>query len=77
MVVLHRLSKLQKGCTRLADESDKVYQLLDHGRWSSPASSTTKTGRHDILVTEIFAESDVKHQKQSEFFFQNMPDIFS
>jgi hypothetical protein len=23
--------------------SDKVYQLLAHGRWFSPASSTTKT----------------------------------
>jgi hypothetical protein len=31
--------------------SDKVYQLLAHGRWFSPgtpASSTTKAGRHDI-----------------------------
>jgi hypothetical protein len=30
--------------------SDKVYQLLAHGRWfspSTPASSTTKTSRHD------------------------------
>jgi hypothetical protein len=46
-----RLCKLQKGCTRLAARSDKVYQLLAHGRWFSPgtpASSTTKTGRHDI-----------------------------
>ena len=43
-----RLCKLQKGCTRLAAASDKVYQLLAHGRWFSPASSTTKTGRHDI-----------------------------
>jgi len=37
--------------TRLATASDKVYQLLAHGRWFSPgtpASSTTKTGRHDI-----------------------------
>jgi hypothetical protein len=24
------------------------YQLLAHGRWFSPASSTTKTSRHDI-----------------------------
>jgi hypothetical protein len=42
---------LQKECTRLATASDKVYQLLAHGRWFSPgtpASSTTKTGRHDI-----------------------------
>ena len=46
-----RICKLQKGCTRLAIASDKVYQLLAHGRWFSPgtpASSTTKTGRHDI-----------------------------
>jgi hypothetical protein len=42
-----QLCKLQKGCTRLAAASDKVYQLLAHGRWFSPASSTTKTGRHD------------------------------
>jgi hypothetical protein len=46
-----RLCKLQKRCTRLAAASDKVYQLLAHGRRFSPgtpASSTTKTGRHDI-----------------------------
>jgi hypothetical protein len=32
-------------------QCDKVYQLLAHGRWFSagtPASSTTKIGRHDI-----------------------------
>jgi hypothetical protein len=31
--------------------SDKFYKLLAHGQWVSPgtpASSTTKTGRHDI-----------------------------
>jgi hypothetical protein len=38
----------KKGCTRLAAASDKVYQLLAHGRWFSSASSTTKTCRHDI-----------------------------
>ena len=46
-----RLCKLQKRFTRLAAASDKVYQLLAHGRWFSPstsASSTTKTGHHDI-----------------------------
>jgi hypothetical protein len=34
---------------RLPATSDKVYQLLAHGRWFSPGilpSSTTKTGRH-------------------------------
>jgi hypothetical protein len=42
---------------------DIVYQLLAHGRWFSPgtsASSTTKTGRHDI------AESGVKHNKSNQ-----------
>ena len=43
-----RVCKLQKECTRLTAASDKAYQLLAHGRWFSPASSTTKTGRHDI-----------------------------
>jgi len=41
----------KKGYTRLAVASDKIYQLLAQGRWLSlgtPASSTTKTGRHDI-----------------------------
>jgi hypothetical protein len=36
---------------RLEVACDKVYQLLAHGRWFSlgtPASSTTKTGRHEI-----------------------------
>jgi hypothetical protein len=43
--------KSQKGCTRLAAASDKVYQLLAHGRCffpGTPVFSTTKTGRHDI-----------------------------
>jgi hypothetical protein len=30
------------------ESSDKVYQLLAHGRWFSPASFITKTGHHDI-----------------------------
>jgi hypothetical protein len=51
MCVCAWLCKLQKRCTRLTTASDKVYQLLAHGQWfypGTPASSTTKTGRHDI-----------------------------
>jgi hypothetical protein len=54
----------KKGCTRLAATSDKVYQLLAHCRWFSPgtpASFTTKTGRHDIA--EILLKVALKHQK--------------
>ena len=56
--------KYKKECTRLSAASDKVYQLLAHGRWFSPgtpASSTTKTGRHDIA--EILLKMALKHQK--------------
>jgi len=65
-----RLCKLQKGCTRLAAASDKVYQLLAHGRWFSPgtpASSTNKTGRHDIA--EILLKVALKHQKSNQIGF--------
>ena len=56
-----RLCNLQKGCTRLAAASDKVYQLLAHGRRFSPASSTTKTGRQ--VIAEILLKVALKHQK--------------
>jgi hypothetical protein len=62
-----RLCKLQKGCTRLAAESDTVYQLLAHDRWFSPgtpASSTTKAGRHEIA--EILLKVALKHQKSNK-----------
>jgi hypothetical protein len=58
--VLARLCKLQKGCTRLAAASDNVYQLFAHGRWFSPgtpASSTTKTGRHDIAEILVILDN--------------------
>jgi hypothetical protein len=41
--------------------------LLTHGRWFSPgtpASSTTKTGRHDIA--EILLKVALKHQKSNQ-----------
>jgi hypothetical protein len=47
----------------MATSSDKN-QLLAQGRWFSPgtlASSTTKTGRHDIA--EILLKVGLKHQK--------------
>ena len=64
-----RLCKLQKGCTRLAAASDKEYQLLAHGQWFSPgtpASSTTKTGRRDIV--KILLKVALKHQKSKSCY---------
>jgi hypothetical protein len=46
-----------------------VYQLLAHGRWFSSgtlASSTIKTGRHDIA--EILLKVALKHQKSNQIF---------
>jgi hypothetical protein len=63
-----RFCKLQKGCTRLAAASDKDYQLLAHGRWFSPgtpASSTTKTGRHDIAEILLKVALSTKNQIKS------------
>jgi hypothetical protein len=60
-----RLYKLQKGCTRLAAASDKVYQLLAHGLLFSPgtlASSTTNTGRHDIAEILLKVVLNTKNQ---------------
>jgi hypothetical protein len=55
--------RVMQGCTLLAVASNKVYQLLSQGRWFSPgtpASTTTKTGRHDIA--EILLKVALKHQ---------------
>jgi hypothetical protein len=60
----------KKRCTRLATASDKVYQLLAHGWWFSPgtpASSTTKTGRHDIA--ELLLKVALNTKIQIQFFY--------
>jgi hypothetical protein len=61
----------KEGCTGLAAASDTVYQLLAHGRWFSPgtpASSTTKTGRHDIaeilLKVELSTINEIKSKSK-------------
>jgi hypothetical protein len=58
----------KKECTRLAAASDKVYQLLAHGRWFSPgtsASSSTKTCRHDIAEILLKVALNTKNQIKS------------
>ena len=54
----------KKGALDSQPQSDKVYQLLAQGRWFSPASSTTKTGRHEIA--EILLKVALKHQKSNQ-----------
>ena len=61
-----RLCRLQKGCNRLAAASDQFYQLLANGQWfspSTPASSTTKTGRHDIAEILLKVALNTKKSK--------------
>jgi hypothetical protein len=65
----------KKGCTRLAVARDKVYQLLAHGRWFSPgtpASSTTKTGPHDIAEILLKVALNTKNQNQSKIIVPNI-----
>jgi hypothetical protein len=50
--------------------------LLAHGRWFSPgtpASSTTKTGRHDI--PEILLKVALKHQKSNQSINQSINQL--
>jgi hypothetical protein len=66
----------KKECTLLAAASDT--DLLAHGRWFSPgtpASSTTKTGRHDIA--EILLKVALKYppppkKKKKNHFIENL-----
>ena len=58
--------KLQIGCTRLAATRDNIYQLLAHGQWffpGTPASSTTKTGRHDVAEILLKVALNTINQK--------------
>jgi hypothetical protein len=44
--------------------------LLAHDQWFSPASSTTKTGRHDIAEILMKVHVALKHQKS----IKSLPD---
>jgi hypothetical protein len=49
-----------------------IYQLLAHGRWFSPgtpASSTTKTDRHDIaeILRKVALNTKDQLQKSNQF----------
>jgi hypothetical protein len=39
--------------------------LLAHGPWFSPASSTTKTGRHDIAAILLKVALNTKNPKEN------------
>jgi hypothetical protein len=68
-----------KGCTRLAAASDKVDQLLAHGRWFSlgtPASSTTNTGRYDRAEILLKAALNTKIQIQIKSCVLPVPASF-
>ena len=73
-----RLCKLQKWVHSTGSASDKAYQLLAHDRWFSPgtpASSTTKTGRHDIA--EILLKVSLNTKKNNQFKTKTSLNHFS
>jgi hypothetical protein len=70
--------KYKKGCTRHATASDKVYQLLVHGRWffpGTPASSTTKTGHHDIaeILLKVALTTKIKTKINLSLYPTRLP----
>ena len=69
----------KKGYTQLSAASDKVYQLLAHGRLFSPgtpASPTTKTGRHDIAEILLKVAINTKIQWTKSIKQSNFPVCF-
>jgi hypothetical protein len=46
-----RFVNYKKGCTRLSTASDKVYQLLVQGRWSSPGTPAIGKPRMSPLLS--------------------------
>ena len=69
-----RLCKLQKRVRSTRNARDKAYQLLAHGRWFSPgipASSTTKTGCHDIAeILMKVALNTINQIKSNQSIYQ-------
>ena len=72
------LCKLQKRMH--STRSDKVDQLLAQGRWFSPgtpASSTTKTGRHDIAEILLKVALNIKNQIKFKFIiYSTLSELF-
>jgi hypothetical protein len=60
-----RLVNYKKECTRLEAQVIKIYQVLSHGWWFSPASSTTETGRHDIAEIFLKVALNTNNQKSN------------
>jgi len=57
--------------SNIATASDKVYLLLAHGRWFSlgtPASSTTKTGCHNIAEILLKVALSTKNKIKSNHY---------
>jgi hypothetical protein len=66
--------------TTYLTEPPGVYQLLAHGRWFSPetpASSTTKTGCHDITEILLKVALNTKNQSISQSFILNKPSLLN
>jgi hypothetical protein len=58
---------------------DKVYQFLAHCRWFSPgtpASSTTKTGRHDIAAILLKVALNSKNQINQSFLYLALLQLY-
>ena len=62
-----------------AAASNKACQLIVHGRWfslSTPASSTTKAGRHDIAEILLKVALGTKNQIKSNLCYPMGVSLF-
>ena len=62
------LCKYIKGAFDAQQQVDKINQLLTHGRWFSPgtpASSITKTGRHELAEILLKVALNTKNLPKS------------
>jgi hypothetical protein len=60
----------KKGALDSQPQVITVYQLLAHGRWlypGNPASSTTKTDRHDIAEIKLKVALDTINQSSNQY----------
>ena len=63
----------KKGALDSQQQVIKVYQLLAHGRWFSPGTPASPTGRHDIAEILLKGALNTINQNQSNQFQQKWP----
>jgi hypothetical protein len=78
--VIGRFCGCEGGSVGKSAASDKAYQLLAHDWWFSPgtlASSTTKTGRHDIAEILLKVALHTINQIKSNQIYHSISPLYN